>query len=158
MAQAAEKLLELHEVGAIVLSCMDFRFRKQLPEAIFAALGIDDYDEIKLAGGAKNIASPNKPGRLETVLDDIRLALEKHRVRKIVLLNHQNCGKYGSEGYTFIDAESERMFHEKELRLAGDVAFSHFSDAEIITGYAWIDKDDTVKIDRIKASGAGGSR
>lgn len=150
MEKSSEQLLDRHEVGTAVLCCIDFRFRKQLPEALFVTFGADEYDEIKLAGGAKNVSSPDKPGRREAALDDIRLAVEKHRAKKIILLTHQNCGKYAAEGYAFTDPEAERAFHEKELRLAGDVAFSHFSDADISLGYVWVDKDDIVRIDRIK--------
>ncbi len=155
MADSAKKLLEKHEVGTVVVTCMGFRFRKQLPNAIFQTFGIDDYDEIKLAGGAKNIASPDKEGRRAAIFDDIKLALEKHRAKKIILLTHQNCGKYAAEGYTFTDPDAERIFHEKELRLAGDITFSHFMDAEILIGYMRVDREETVRIDQIKPSIAG---
>ena len=155
MASSAKKLLEQHEVGTVVVTCMDFRFRKQLPNAIFLTFGVEDYDEIKLAGGAKNIVSPDKEGRQVAVFDDIRIALEKHRAKKIILLTHQNCGKYAAEGYVFTDPEAERIFHEKELRLAGDITFSRFMDAEILLGYAWVDPEEKILIDRIKSSVAG---
>lgn len=160
MTRDSKKLLEEHQVSTVVVACMDFRFRDDIDdpkftEAVFVAFGVEKFDEIKLAGGAKNISSPDKPGRRETVLDDIRLAVEKHRARKIILLNHQNCGKYASEGYAFTDPETERVFHEKELRLAGDVTFSHFMDAEILLGYAWVDQDDTLHISQVKPSVAG---
>lgn len=159
MAQTPKKLLEQHEVGAVVISCMDFRFRKQLSDAIFQTFGIEDYDEIKIAGGAKNIASPDKPGRFETALDDILLAVKKHGARKVVLLTHQNCGKYAEAKYVFTDPEIERVFHERELRLAGDILFSRLmdaeSDAEILLGYAFVDKDNAVLIDHIKPSAPG---
>ena len=155
MAGSTKKLLERHEVGTVVVTCMDFRFRKQLPNAIFLAFGVDDYDEIKLAGGAKNIVSPDKEGRRVAIFDDIRIALEKHRAKKIILLTHQNCGKYAAEGYAFTDPDAERIFHEKELRLAGDITFSHFMDAEILLGYMHVDREETVRIDQIKPSIAG---
>lgn len=152
MVNVQKKLLGQHEVAAVVVACMDFRFREQLPHAIFLSFGVNKYDEIKLAGGAKNISSPDKDGRRETVFDDVRLAVEKHRAKKIILLTHQNCGKYAAQGYAFTDPDTERVFHEKELRLAGDITFSHFMDAEILLGYAWVDHDDTVRIDQVKPS------
>ena len=150
MSAKEEKLLAKHEVGTVVVACIDFRFRKQLPNAIFQTFGVDDYDDPKLAGGAKNIASPDDDGRRKAILDDIALALDKYRAKQILLLNHQNCGKYAAEGHVFTDSGDERAFHEKELRLAGDITFSHFHDAKILLGYVWVDHDDTVRIDQIK--------
>lgn len=159
MTQHTKKLLEQHEVGTVVVSCMDFRFRRRLLDAMMKDLGVDECDEIKLAGGAKNIASPNKSGRFESVLDDLMLAVKKHGARRIVLLTHQNCGKYVEANYVFTDPDTERIFHERELRLAGDILFRHLAgdhtDVEIILGYMWVDKDDMVRIDRVRQSSGG---
>ncbi|MBI2639385.1 MAG: hypothetical protein HYW90_00625 [Candidatus Sungbacteria bacterium] len=153
------KLLERHEVGAVLLTCMDFRFRDSCRRAAFSgavlkAFDIGDFDEIRLAGGAKNISSPDKPGRLETALDDLRLAVGKHHARRIVLITHQNCGKYAADGYVFTDSETERVFHERELRLAGNIVFRHFPETEILLGYARLDDDDTIHVERVKHSAA----
>ncbi|MDO8500113.1 MAG: hypothetical protein Q7S66_05695 [bacterium] len=134
-----------------MVSCIDFRFRRQLPDAIFQAFSIDDYDDIKLDGGAKNIVFPDDEGRRKALLDDIFSSLKAHQAKQILLLNHQNCGKYASEGRVFTDSGEERAFHKKELRLAGDITFRHFPDAKILLGYAWVDHDDIVRVDQIKS-------
>lgn len=144
-----EKLLGKHKVSTVVVACIDFRFRKQLQEAISEACGVSDYDLIKLAGGAKNISSPDKDARREIVFDDISLALQAHHAERIILLNHQNCGKYASEGHVFADLAEERTFHEQELRRAGELATSQFKDAKIVLGYVWVDDNDKVAISLI---------
>ena len=144
-----QTILNQHDVGAVVLACIDFRFRSDLPNAIQTAFGIDGYDEIKLAGGAKNLSRPGKPGRQETVLDDIGLALGAHHAHTILLLNHQNCGKYASEGHSFPSQDEERSFHLSELRTAGTTARAHFPTATILLGYTYVDDADAVRIERI---------
>lgn len=152
-------LLERHKVDTVLLTCMDFRFRDSrqraaFSEAVFKAFGVEDFDEIRLAGGAKNISSPDKPGRLETALDDLRLAVEKHHARRIVLITHQNCGKYAADGYVFTGSETERVFHERELRLAGNIVFRHFPEGEILLGYALVGDGDIIRVEPVKHSTA----
>jgi len=159
MRSENRQLVAEHHPEAIVVSCIDWRFRDNitdaaLTKAVFVSFGVERFFEIRMAGGAKNIASPDRPGRLETILDDLRLALKKG-IKKIILLNHGNhCAKYAEDKYDFTDPDTERVFHEKELRLAGDILFSHFPEAEILLGYAFLDKDDKVVIDRIRHSTA----
>ncbi|MEK7647250.1 MAG: carbonic anhydrase [Patescibacteria group bacterium] len=141
-----EKLLDKHMVGTVVVACIDFRFRAQLQKALLEACGVSDYDLIKLAGGAKNISSPDKDARREIVFDDIALALRAHHANKIILLNHQNCGKYASEGHVFADSAAEKIFHEQELRRAGELATSQFGGTEIVLGYVWVGDNDKVAI------------
>lgn len=155
MAFGASKSIDKDHAQAIVVTCIDWRFRDKVGDAeftkaVFLAFGVERFFEIRLAGGAKNIASPNKEGRREAVFDDIRLALKKH-IGTIILLNHANgCAKYADDGYLFTDPETERIFHEKELRLAGDITFSHFPETKILLGYGRMDDKGMVRIDVIK--------
>lgn len=146
------KLLDRHEAAAVVHGCMDFRFMSGILDAIFETFGLrwGDYDPVLLAGGAKNISSPDEEGEQKVVLKSIRIAVEKHYAGRIVLLTHQNCGAYELAGHTFTNPDEERAFHEKELRLAGDIMFRHFPQAQIQLGYVYVDGNDTVRIDPVK--------
>ena len=146
----SKRLIDQHEVGAVLLACIDFRFREGLTHAINQTFGITAWDEIKLAGGAKNISMPGKEGRMESVLNDLELAISTHRIKTILLLNHQDCGKYASEGYVFSDLPTEHIFHEQELRNAGGLIKKKFPDAAILLGYAYLDPNDQVRIDPVK--------
>ena len=148
--EATPKILEQHRVDTVILACIDFRFREGLTPAIREAFNIDAWDEIKLAGGAKNISMPGKDSRREAVLDDLNLAVAAHHANTIILLNHQNCGKYASEGNTFDDRGTEHAFHEKELKEAGNVARQKFSNIKILLGYAYVDPTNAVRIEKIE--------
>lgn len=160
MTASHKKLLSVHEVENVVVACIDFRFRHALHEAIKEAFGIDHYDEIKLAGGAKNCSLPGVEApasakatadkRREVVRDDVALALEKHRAQRIILLNHENCGKYAAEGYTFGNFPDEKAFHCKELMAAGAWAKKHFPKAEVRLGFVYVTEDEKVKIEEVK--------
>lgn len=122
---------------AVVLSCMGFRFVSQTEAAVQKAFNIKDFDLIRLAGGAKNLSSPGIKSRRRTVMADIALAIESHHVRKIILLNHQACGKYAAEGFKweYSQFEAERAFHHQELRRAGEYAKKRFPQTEVLLGY-----------------------
>ncbi|MDO8754407.1 MAG: hypothetical protein Q7J80_10975 [Anaerolineales bacterium] len=131
---------------AVVLSCMGFRFVSQTEAAVQKAFNIKDFDLIRLAGGAKNLSSPGIKSRRRAVMADIALAIESHHVKKIILLNHQACGKYAAEGHSWkrSDAEAERKFHHEELRRAGEYAKKKFPQTEVLLGYTVVTGDKVV--------------
>lgn len=142
MKKGKKSILAGHHVDTVVVNCIDFRFRDGIPSALKKAFGVSSYDEIKLAGGAKNIASPGKTEiRRVVVLEDIQLAVKAHRAGQIILLNHQNCGKYASEGSKFTDFDVERMFHQEELARAAAIVQKDYPFAKVLTGFAYV-KDD----------------
>ncbi len=149
MATHPKKLLAVHEVENVVVACIDFRFRHALHDAIKEAFGIDHYDEIKLAGGAKNCSLPGVEARREVVRDDVALALEKHKAQRIILLNHENCGKYAAEGHAFEHFPDEKAFHHNELLVAGDWAKKHFPKAEVRMGFVYVEGEEKVKIEEV---------
>ena len=78
-------------------------------------------DPIKIAGGAKCLASPEHESDREFVLEQIRKSMRLHGTRRVILMLHSDCGAYGglAEGFGG-DAEAEATHHERELRLAAD--------------------------------------
>ncbi len=133
-----------HAVEAVVVSCMDFRlYSGDLSANLFRAIretfAIGDFDILTTAGGAKNTAA---------LLEDIGLALEKHHAKKVILLNHENCGKYASEGIVFSveEKEKEKEFHAKELANAAKIVKERFPGADVITGYAVFKNDNSISI------------
>lgn len=150
MTQHPPHILNQHEVDSAVVACIDFRFRGHLPEAIRKAFGVEHWDQIKLAGGAKNISMPGKKARMETVLDDIGLAISAHNAKTIILLNHQNCGKYAAEGHVFADPGAERTFHGQELRRAGGIVENAFPKANVRLGYVFVNSEGIVEIEPVK--------
>lgn len=116
---------------ALVLTCIDFRFHEKLKEAL-AKLKIKNYDLMALAGGAKNLASPKKSEYQKTVLDNIKLAADLHKIKKVILINHIDCGAYGGSGQ-HQNKKEETAFHKSELKKAEDLVKSVFSNLKIKT-------------------------
>jgi carbonic anhydrase len=76
-------------------------------------------DPIKIAGGAKCMASPDHETDREFVLEKIRKSMRLHGTRRVILMLHSDCGAYsGLAGGFGGDAVAEATHHEHELQLA----------------------------------------
>jgi len=147
-----EDLLRQHKAEAVVVTCMDFRFCDQLRSAIKEAFNISAYDTIRLAGGAKNLSSPDADYRREVVLSDIATACKLHDVKLVMLLNHEQCGAYAQAGHQFVDAQAESDFHAGELGKARTVVSESFPTTAVASGLLLYNEDGTLGIHDIVRS------
>lgn len=121
-----------HELTeALVLTCIDFRFHEKLKDAL-AKLKIKNYDLMALAGGAKNLASPTKAIYQKTVLDNIKLAADLHKIKKVILVNHIDCGAYGGSN-SHKNKKEEIAFHKSELKKSEEVIKTVFPNLKVKT-------------------------
>jgi hypothetical protein len=106
-----------HSDAAIVW-CYDNRFelvfRKYLRK-----MGVEHSDPIKVAGGARCLASPDHASDCEFVLDQIRTSIRLHGTKRVLLMLHSDCGAYGGlQGGFGGDRDAEREHHKAQLRIA----------------------------------------
>lgn len=134
---------EKYRCDAAVVWCFDNRF--QLGFAKFLKRrGISNSDPIKIAGGAKCLASPEHQYEREFVLEQIRKSIRLHGTELVILMLHSDCGAYGGLiGGFGGDARTEARHHEEELRRAaeclrkaipGVAVQAYFSDFEGVWG------------------------
>ncbi|MBM3283847.1 hypothetical protein FJY90_06415 [Candidatus Gottesmanbacteria bacterium] len=77
-----------HTCQAVVVSCMDFRLQEMISR--WAVKNIKGgFDRVAVAGGVKN---------LPFVLGQIELSVKLHQISSVYLINHEDCGAYGSKG------------------------------------------------------------
>jgi carbonic anhydrase len=130
------KFKNIHSCEAVVLSCIDFRFWKETMEFVEKELGIIDFDFPSLPGAAKAINEGS-----EVALSCIQVPCDLHHVKKIVIVNHEDCGAYGGSS-KFGNREAEQQFHEEELKFAKEKLLEMYPDREVILVYARLDGDD----------------
>jgi carbonic anhydrase len=111
---------EKYHCDAAVVSCFDNRFQLGLAKYL-KRLGISNSDPIKIAGGAKCLASPEHETHREFVLDQIRKSIRLHGTRRVILMLHSDCGAYGglADGFGG-DERLEARHHEEELQRAAE--------------------------------------
>src|SRR3989338_8887517 len=78
-----------HVCEALVVTCIDFRFQDFVNDWIAKNIPLHSHDRVAFAGGVKN---------LEAILGQIEISHRLHHIKKVVLINHEDCGAYGPEG------------------------------------------------------------
>jgi carbonic anhydrase len=127
------KFKGIHHCEAVVLSCIDFRFWRETLEFVENELGIKDFDFPALPGGAKAITECQVG---DVAAKCIGVPIELHEAKKVVIINHEDCGAYGGSSQFAGDSAAEQIFHEKELEAAKEKLLKIHPDAVVIKVYA----------------------
>jgi carbonic anhydrase len=109
---------EKYHCDAAIVWCFDNRFNLGFTKFL-KRIGVANADPIKVAGGAKCLASPEFERDREFVLEQIRKSIRLHGTKLAILMLHSDCGAYGGLAGGFSgDARLEAEFQDKELQLA----------------------------------------
>jgi hypothetical protein len=122
-----------YQCDAAIIWCFDNRF--QLGFAKFLKRrGISNSDPIKIAGGAKCLASPEHDTDREFVLEQIRKSMHLHGTKLVILMLHSDCGAYGGLlGGFGGNARLEAAHHEEELQRAAQCLQESIPGLEVQT-------------------------
>jgi len=106
---------EKYHCDAAILWCFDNRFELGFRKFL-KRIGVVNSDPIKVAGGAKCLASPEHETDREFVLEQIRKSMLLHGTKRAILMVHSDCGAYGGLAGGFGgDAQAEAAHHQREL-------------------------------------------
>jgi carbonic anhydrase len=109
---------EEYHCDAAILWCFDHRFELGFRKFL-KHIGVGTPDSIRIAGGAKGMASPERESDREFVIDQIRKSMRLHGTRRVILMLHSDCGAYGGLAGGFKgDARAEAEHHNAELQRA----------------------------------------
>jgi len=81
--------MSAHTCEAVVVHCIDFRLQHFLNNWLTQRFGIQNYDRVSWAGGVREFA---------IVQGQIQTSARLHSVKKVILINHEDCGAYGELG------------------------------------------------------------
>lgn len=110
---------EHYTADAAVVWCFDHRFHLAFSKFL-KRRDIVNTDIVKVAGGAKALASPANPCEREFVLDQIQKSIRLHSTKRVILMLHSDCGAYGGLAAFGNDPQLEAQRQEAELRRAAD--------------------------------------
>jgi len=126
MSPAMRKVLhfdsprEKYRCDASVVSCFDDRF-DAVCRKLLKRIGVVQPDAIRIAGGAKALASPEEEIHRAFVLEQIRKSIRLHGSGRAVLMLHSDCGAYGGLAARFRgDADAEAAHCRAELGRASE--------------------------------------
>jgi hypothetical protein len=123
-----------YSCDAAIVWCFDNRFELGFRKFL-KKIGVNYSDPIKIAGGAKSLASPAQESDREFVLDQVRTSMRLHDTKRVILMLHSDCGAYGGlDGGFGGDTRAEVANHKQELKHAAQ--FLHRSIPDItVEGY-----------------------
>jgi carbonic anhydrase len=111
---------EKYHCDASVVSCFDNRF-EVVSRKLLKRIGIVQPDPIRIAGGAKSLASPDQEFHRDFVLEQIQKSIRLHGTDRVILILHSDCGAYGGLAGRFQgDAEAEAAHSRGELARAAE--------------------------------------
>ena len=107
-----------YHCDASVVGCFDNRFDTACRK-LLKRIGVAQPDPIKIAGGAKALASPEQEFHRTFVLDQIHKSIRLHGTDRVMLMLHSDCGAYGrlADGFHG-DPEAESAHYRAELASA----------------------------------------
>ena len=111
---------ERYVCDAAVVWCFDNRFELAFRKFL-QRRGVVHWDAIKIAGGTKCLASPDRESDREFVLNQIRISMRLHQTQRVILMLHSDCAAYGGIEAFEGNATTERNNHRAELQKAVQV-------------------------------------
>jgi carbonic anhydrase len=106
------------QTEALLLSCMDFRLVDDTARYMKTRGLTGKYDHIILAGAALGALTEKFPAWNQTFLDHVSVAIDLHKIQKVMVLDHRDCGAYKVIlGQDFAkDPAKETAIHAEQLK------------------------------------------
>jgi carbonic anhydrase len=128
---------EPYTCDAAVVACIDNRFSNAWRKFL-KRQGVHQPDTIVVAGGAKALASPRDEDERSFVLEQLRTSQRLHGTRRVMLINHRDCGAYGGRR-AFANPAQEAIFHEEQLLYAAGWLAEALPDTRVEAFYVDFD-------------------
>jgi len=123
---------ERYRCDAAVVWCYDHRFELAFRKLLKRS-GIEHADPIRVAGGAKCLASPDQESERQFVLEQIRKSIRLHGTDRVVLMVHSDCGAYGGLEAFSGDAQAEARHHVAELCRAAECLRQSVPEVSVVS-------------------------
>ncbi len=123
--------------GNLAVFCSDERFAAATLEFLRRALNMERCDLMVIAGGPAFIAQ-NEPNLMER----LRLLVNAHRVRRIALITHADCGYYKNRHRAVAEAVWQKQLDDLQEAVQ---RLQHLLAGKEVRGFtAQLDKTDIV--------------
>jgi carbonic anhydrase len=92
-------------------------------------------------GAIQDLVRPQSEGFKDALIRDITVSVKKHAVKKIILLNHEDCGAY--EGMDFKERAQELNQHTADLHAAKEIIEKEFPGVEVLLYFGYLKEGST---------------
>lgn len=81
-------------VDVLLLTCMDYRLTSKIVDYMTSRGLKDGYDHVILAGASLGALTDKRPDWGRTFWQHLDVAIELHHVKKVMVIDHLDCGAY----------------------------------------------------------------
>src|SRR5260370_33559987 len=114
---------ERYKCDAAVVWCYDHRFEMALRK-LLKRLSVERSDPIRVAGGAKSLAHPDKESDRQFILEQLRWSMRLHGTDNVLLMVHSDSAAYAGLA-TFIDDPYQKRHPLKAASYRTPTLFQH---------------------------------
>lgn len=111
-----------HITEAVIVTCIDFRFQEYINNWISENFAPKTFDRVAIAGGVFDI---------DYVAKQVEISKRLHHIKKVILINHEDCGAYREAGTT--------QKHAAGLKNAKTKINQQYPDLEVESYYLHLD-------------------
>jgi carbonic anhydrase len=110
------------QAEALLLSCIDYRLPGKIARYMEGRGLAANYDHVILAGASLGVTNSLYPQWGQSFWDHLDLAIKLHGIRRVIILDHRECGSYRVIFGTNLSGDAEMTQHTHELhRLAREI-------------------------------------
>ncbi|TWA74869.1 hypothetical protein FBZ82_101889 [Azospirillum brasilense] len=121
------------EVDALLLSCMDYRLIDDIGRYMDGRGLTNRYDHVILAGASLGALTDRKKAWGEAFWDHVAVAKQLHGIKRVMVMDHRDCGAYRVflETDVAADPEKETAVHAEQLRGLGAAIKARHPDLQV---------------------------
>jgi hypothetical protein len=141
------------EMDVLVIHCGDYRFQSAFQEFLNRILNLDgNYDLMVIPGGPLSLTLVEYLPKFSWASWKwLRFFADQHKIRRLILIQHQDCGFYKSMPLHLHSSREPRQRQEQDLRRVKDALKTDLPEISVELYYAGWDATDRVTIDLISA-------
>ena len=146
-----ESKLKRGETEILVIHCGDYRFQGGFHEFLNSRLILNEnYDLMVIPGGPLSLTLfEYLPKFSWASWKWLRFFVEKHGIKRLILVQHQDCAFYKTIPAHLHDSAEPRERQEQDLRRTAKTMKKDFPGLKVELYYAGWDATDRVAIDSI---------
>jgi hypothetical protein len=114
------------DTEALLLNCIDYRLTGATTNYMTRQHMAGKYDQVILAGASLGAKTDKFPAWATTFWDHVQIAIDLHHIRKIVVIDHRDCGAYKVILGKDLTGKAEFEMHAAQMRaLRAEIATKH---------------------------------
>ncbi len=122
-----------HQSDYLLISCIDFRLNDEVSQFMQKRGLTDNYDTLVLAGASLGVYNKQYPEWEKTFLDHLKLVVDLHKVKGVIIIDHRNCALYkkllGSEIESSRERETE--VHRAQFLEVREVIYKNYPQLKV---------------------------